>query len=34
MAVGKLLRYITMTGALLWVPDDWWRRLLGWFAGG
>lgn len=34
MALGKLLRYITMTAVLLWVPDDWWRRLIGWFTGG
>ncbi|MFT4101262.1 MAG: YqaA family protein [Burkholderiaceae bacterium] len=29
MAVGKALRYTTMTAALLWVPDSWWMRLLG-----
>lgn len=34
MALGKFLRYITMTAALLWVPDDWWRHLLGWVTGG
>lgn len=34
MALGKLLRYVTMTALLLWVPDGWWRWLLGPFAGG
>jgi membrane protein YqaA with SNARE-associated domain len=29
MAIGKLLRYITMTALLLWVPDGWWRALFG-----
>ena len=29
MAIGKCLRYVTMTGALLLVPDDWWRRIGG-----
>lgn len=33
MALGKLLRYITMTALLMWVPDDWWTRLLGLFTG-
>jgi membrane protein YqaA with SNARE-associated domain len=28
MAIGKLLRYVLMTGALLWVPNQWWRALL------
>lgn len=28
MALGKFLRYTTMTAALLWVPDAWWVRLL------
>ncbi|HYF57703.1 MAG TPA: YqaA family protein [Burkholderiaceae bacterium] len=28
MAIGKALRYVTMTAMLLWVPDDWWRRML------
>jgi membrane protein YqaA with SNARE-associated domain len=28
MAAGKLLRYVTMTAALLWVPDAWWLILL------
>ncbi len=27
MAIGKFLRYTLMTGALLWVPDDWWRAM-------
>ncbi|MFM1989498.1 MAG: hypothetical protein RJA99_2455 [Pseudomonadota bacterium] len=33
MAIGKFLRYTTMTAVLMWVPDDWWHRLLGWFSG-
>jgi membrane protein YqaA with SNARE-associated domain len=28
MAIGKFLRYATMTAALLWVPDAWWLKLL------
>jgi membrane protein YqaA with SNARE-associated domain len=28
MAIGKFLRYVTMTAALLWVPDSWWAWLL------
>jgi membrane protein YqaA with SNARE-associated domain len=27
MAIGKFLRYLTMTTALLYVPDDFWRQL-------
>ena len=27
MAIGKFLRYLTMTTALLYVPDDFWREL-------
>lgn len=33
MAIGKFLRYTTMTAALLWVPDAWWARLLSPFTG-
>lgn len=33
MALGKFLRYATMTAALLWVPDTWWTSLLGFVAG-
>jgi len=33
MAIGKFLRYTTMTAALLWVPDAWWMRLLAPFTG-
>jgi membrane protein YqaA with SNARE-associated domain len=33
MALGKLLRYTTMTSALLWIPDDWWRPLISMFTG-
>ena len=33
MAIGKFLRYTTMTAALLWVPDDWWTKLLSPFTG-
>ena len=28
MAVGKFLRYLTMTTALLYVPDGFWRKLV------
>lgn len=28
MAIGKFLRYLTMTAALLYVPDGFWRQLL------
>lgn len=31
MAVGKFLRYVTMTAALLYVPDGFWRHLISWF---
>jgi membrane protein YqaA with SNARE-associated domain len=34
MAIGKFLRYTTMTAALMWVPDAWWRWLLSPFTGG
>ncbi|MDO4231421.1 MAG: YqaA family protein [Lautropia sp.] len=27
MALGKFLRYVLMTGALLWVPQGWWDAL-------
>lgn len=27
IAVGRVLRYSLATGALLWVPNDWWRAL-------
>jgi membrane protein YqaA with SNARE-associated domain len=30
MAVGKFLRYITMTVLLLYVPDGFWRQLAHW----
>ena len=30
MAVGKFLRYATMTWMLLYVPDGFWRQLAGW----
>jgi membrane protein YqaA with SNARE-associated domain len=30
MAVGKFLRYLTITSLLLYVPDGVWRQLLGW----
>lgn len=33
MAIGKFLRYTTMTAALLWVPDAWWMKLLSPLAG-
>jgi membrane protein YqaA with SNARE-associated domain len=28
MAIGKFLRYVTLTAALLWVPNSWWAWLL------
>lgn len=28
MAIGKALRYATLTAALLWIPDHWWQALL------
>jgi membrane protein YqaA with SNARE-associated domain len=31
-AAGKFTRYVTMTAALLWVPDSFWKALLGPFA--
>jgi membrane protein YqaA with SNARE-associated domain len=31
MAIGKFLRYVTMTIPLLYVPDEFWRRLGQWF---
>jgi membrane protein YqaA with SNARE-associated domain len=30
MAVGKFLRYITVTGLLLYVSDGFWHRLINW----
>ena len=32
MALGKFARYTTMTAALLWVPDSWWRALIAPFS--
>ncbi|MDQ9168972.1 YqaA family protein [Oxalobacteraceae bacterium R-40] len=31
MAIGKFLRYLTITSMLLLVPDGFWRGLLTWF---
>lgn len=31
MAIGKFLRYVTMTTLLLFVPDGFWRSLVNWF---
>ena len=31
MAIGKFLRYVTMTTLLLFVPDGFWRLLVSWF---
>lgn len=31
MAIGKFLRYLTMTWLLLYVPDGFWRQLIDWF---
>ena len=33
MAAGKFLRYTAMTGALLWVPDAWWLKIIKPLAG-
>lgn len=30
MAIGKLLRYLTVTSLLLFVPDGFWRQLAAW----
>ncbi|MDB5763772.1 MAG: rane protein [Herminiimonas sp.] len=32
MAIGKFLRYVTMTGLLLYVPDGFWRQIAGWLG--
>ncbi|MBC6958076.1 MAG: DedA family protein [Lautropia sp.] len=34
MALGKGLRYVLMTAALMGVPNAWWHALLGPFSGG
>ncbi len=31
MAIGKFLRYLTVTWLLLRVPEGFWRQLLHWF---
>jgi membrane protein YqaA with SNARE-associated domain len=31
MAIGKFLRYLTMTWLLLTVPDGFWRSIINWF---
>jgi membrane protein YqaA with SNARE-associated domain len=31
MAIGKFLRYLTMTWLLLYVPDGFWHRIINWF---
>ncbi|MEP6702620.1 MAG: YqaA family protein [Betaproteobacteria bacterium] len=31
MTVGKLIRYIVMTSALLWIPDSFWRDVMALF---
>jgi membrane protein YqaA with SNARE-associated domain len=31
MAIGKFLRYLTMTSLLLYVPDGFWRQIGQWF---
>lgn len=30
MAIGKFLRYVTITAVLLYVPDGWWHRMAQW----
>lgn len=32
MALGKFLRYLTITTVLLYVPDGFWRGVLSWFG--
>jgi membrane protein YqaA with SNARE-associated domain len=32
MAVGKFLRYVTMTWALLYIPDGFWQQIARWLA--
>lgn len=32
MALGKFLRYLTMTSLLLYVPDGFWRHVAGWLG--
>jgi membrane protein YqaA with SNARE-associated domain len=31
MAIGKFLRYVTITTLLLYVPNGVWRQIVGWF---
>ncbi|AXE33575.1 YqaA family protein [Chromobacterium phragmitis] len=31
MAIGKFLRYLLTTSALLWIPDSFWRSVIQWF---
>lgn len=31
MAIGKFLRYLTMTALLLYVPDGFWKHIASWF---
>ena len=26
MTIGKFIRYVSFTGALLWIPDSWWMQ--------
>ena len=33
MAIGKALRYMSMTAMLMWVPDTWWVRMIKPFLG-
>jgi membrane protein YqaA with SNARE-associated domain len=28
MTIGKLLRYVVMTSALLWIPDTFWMDVM------
>ncbi|MGZ3158816.1 MAG: YqaA family protein [Burkholderiaceae bacterium] len=32
MAIGKFLRYLTMTSLLLYVPDGWWQHAAKWLG--
>ena len=34
MTIGKFIRYVIFTGALLWIPDAWWMKFAGPFMTG
>ncbi|MFX7747713.1 hypothetical protein ABTK03_20265, partial [Acinetobacter baumannii] len=33
MAIGKFLRYVAMTTALMYLPDSFWQGIFGWIKG-